>query len=327
MEVKMDKIYDIAVIGAGPAGIASSVESVVLGIENVVVFEKGDSHSMTIRQFYKDNKRVDKNWKGQEIELDGNVIFMDGTKESTIELFDKMIDTHNIDALFRTEISKISKDVGLFKIETNSNGIYHAKNIIIAIGKMGKPNKPDYKIPPSLKRVVNFNLEHAKPNEKTLVVGGGNSAVEYAYFLAGESTGVDVTLTYRRDKFARVNPENMVLIDKAVADNTLKLKIGVDIENIENVEGRIKVNYKDGTTDTYDRVIYALGGVMPIDFLKNCGVEINEDGKVVYDKNFETSIKGIYIAGDIAAHIGGSIAMSLNHAYAIINHIKENKLD
>jgi thioredoxin reductase (NADPH) len=322
----MDKIYDIAVVGAGPAGIASSVESVVMGIKDVVVFEKGDSHSMTIRQFYKDNKRVDKNWKGQEIELDGNVIFMDGTKESTIELFDKMIDTHNIEAYFQTEIIKIDKDVGIFKIETNSNEIFYAKNIIIAIGKMGKPNKPSYSIPPSLKRVVNFNLDHAKPNEKIVVVGGGNSAVEYAYFLAGESTSVDVTLSYRRDEFARVNPENIEMMDKAIANGTLKTKLGVDITDIENDEGKVKVNYTDGSSDSYDRAIYALGGVMPIDFLKNCGVEIDEDGKVVYDDNFESSISGIYIAGDIAAHIGGSIAMSLNHAYAIINHIKETKL-
>jgi thioredoxin reductase (NADPH) len=322
----MDKIYDIAVIGAGPAGIASSVESVVLGIENVIVFEKGDSHSMTIRQFYKDNKRVDKNWKGQEIELDGNVVFVDGTKESTIDLFDKMIDTHNIEALFETEISKVTAEVGLFKIETNSNEKYYAKNIIIAIGKMGKPNMPSYKLPPSLKRVINFNLDHAKPNEKIVVVGGGNSAVEYAYFLAGESTGVDVTLTYRRKEFARVNPENIEMMDKAVANDTLKLKIGIDIDSVENIEGKIKVNYNDGSSDTYDRAIYALGGVMPIDFLKNCGLEFDNDGRVIYDDNHESNVKGIYIAGDIAAHIGGSIAMSLNHAYKIINHIKESKL-
>ena len=46
----------------------------------------------------------------------------------------------------------------LFEIDTNTNETYSAKNIIIAIGKMGKPNKPEYKIPKTLSKVVNFNI-------------------------------------------------------------------------------------------------------------------------------------------------------------------------
>lgn len=320
----MTNLYDIAIVGAGPAGIASAVEAIVLGIKNVVIFEKGDSHSMTIRQFYKDNKRVDKNWKGQEINLDGNVVFVDGTKESTIDLFDRLIDNHNIDARFNTEISKIRKYENIFMIETSDKSVYKAKNIIVAIGKMGKPNKPTYQLPISLKNVINFNLDYVQIHEKVLVVGGGNSAVEYAYFLA--NSDVNITLNYRKNEFARVNPENIVNLDEVTKNNQLKLKLGIDIDSVENEHGKVKVNYNNGESDTYDRVVYALGGVMPTDFLKSCGITLDNNQNPIYDNNFECETKGIFIAGDIAADIGGSIAMSLNHSFAIINHIKNNKL-
>jgi thioredoxin reductase (NADPH) len=57
---------------------------------------------------------------------------------------------------------------------------------VVAIGSMGKPNKPDYKIPPKLKSVVNFNTDKCSTNENILVVGGGNSASEYAYALVDD---------------------------------------------------------------------------------------------------------------------------------------------
>ena len=86
----MKEIYDIAIIGGGPGGIGSAVESVILGIKDVILFEKGENHSTTIRKFYKENKRVDKDYKGQKVELNGNIYFCDGTKESTLDLFDEI---------------------------------------------------------------------------------------------------------------------------------------------------------------------------------------------------------------------------------------------
>nr|WP_300806670.1 hypothetical protein [Helicobacter sp. UBA3407] len=47
----MKEIYDIAIVGGGPGGIASAVESMVLGIKDVILFEKGEGHSTTIRKY------------------------------------------------------------------------------------------------------------------------------------------------------------------------------------------------------------------------------------------------------------------------------------
>ena len=47
----MEKVHEIAIIGAGPAGIATAVESVIFELENVILLEKGANHSETIRKF------------------------------------------------------------------------------------------------------------------------------------------------------------------------------------------------------------------------------------------------------------------------------------
>jgi thioredoxin reductase (NADPH) len=139
----MQQIYDMVIIGGGPGGIGAAVEAKVLGLNRILMIEKGDNHSQTIRKFYKDNKRVDKDYKGQVTELAGNVDFKDGTKESTLNYFDELLDNDEIDTAFNSEVEKIKKDGDLFQVITSSAG-YVSKNVIIAIGTMGKPNKPNF---------------------------------------------------------------------------------------------------------------------------------------------------------------------------------------
>jgi len=314
----MSKVYDLIIIGGGPGGIGTAIEAKVLGLKDILLLEKSDNHSDTIRKFYKDNKRVDKDWQGQIVEIEGNVPFTDGTKESTLDFFDKMIDEHEIDSHFNCEVDKITKgEDGIFRVRS-SKGEFLAKNVVIAIGRMGKPNKPGYKIPPSIRKRVNFNLDKCSKGEKILIVGGGDSATEYAVELAKSN---DVTLNYRRDELTRPNPTNKEAIAKAFESGLVKPKLGVDIESLENESGLVKVNFKDGTSEVYDRVIYAIGGTTPVDFLKSANLELDARGEPIIKDNLETSVDGIYIAGDIAFKSGGSIAIALNHGYRIVKDI------
>lgn len=105
----MNNVYDIAIIGGGPGGIGTAIEAAVHGVERILLIDKADNHSSTIRKFYKDNKRVDKDWKGQSVEIEGNIPFMDGTKESTLNFFDQLLDQEKIEALFNTEVEKLKK--------------------------------------------------------------------------------------------------------------------------------------------------------------------------------------------------------------------------
>ena len=314
----MENQYDLIIVGGGPGGIASAVEASLFGMKKILLIEKGENHSQTIRQYYKDAKRVDRNWQGQTIEFEGNVEFFDGTKESTLQHFESLLDHDGIDALFECEVDRVLKEEeGGFSILT-PQGTYFAQNVIVAIGKMGKPNKPDYKVPPTIKKVVNFNPYNAHGQEKILVVGGGDSAVEYASELSNLN---DVTLSYRKESFSRVNDINKETIERYDQEEKLRVRYSTDIESIENEEGRVKVNYTNGYHTVYDRVIYALGGTTPIDFFINSGIEVDEHDLPVTNESYETSVKGLYVAGDIIYKSGGSIAKAVNHAYHILKDI------
>ena len=314
----MENLYDLIIVGGGPGGIASAVEASFFGVKKILLIEKGDNHSQTIRQYYKDAKRVDINWQGQTIEFEGNVEFFDGTKESTLEHFESLLDSDGIDALFECEVDRVHKEEeGVFSVVT-TKGTFVAHNVIVAIGKMGKPNKPDYKIPPTIKKVVDFNPYGAHGQEKILVVGGGDSAVEYACELSNLN---DVTLSYRKESFNRVNDVNKEAIERYDQEEKLRVRYGMDIESIENEEGRVKVNYTNGYHTIYDRVIYALGGTTPIDFFRKSEMEVDEHDLPVTSESYETSVKGLYVAGDIVYKSGGSIAKAVNHAYHILKDI------
>lgn len=314
----MANIYNLIIVGGGPGGIASAVEASIFGVEKILLIEKSDNHSQTIRQYYKEAKRVDRNWQGQNIELEGNVEFFDGTKESTLEHFDTLLDHEQIDTIFECEVDRVIKEEnGIFSVVT-PKGNFTAKNVIVSIGKMGKPNKPDYKIPSSIKKMVNFDPYNCNGHEKILVVGGGDSAVEYACELSNIN---GVTLSYRKDSFVRVNDINRDIIKRYDQEEKLRVRYGTDIDSIENDEGRVKVNYKNGYHTIYDRVIYALGGTTPIDFFRKSGMEVDEHDLPVRSESFETSVKGLYIAGDIVYKSGGSIIKSINHAYHVLKEI------
>ena len=318
----MQDIYDIAIIGGGPGGIASAVEASIFGLEKILFIEKGENHSQTIRQYYKDAKRVDKDWQGQEVTIKGNVEFFDGTKESTLEYFESLLDDEKIDTRFKTEVTGVNKlEDGTFEVITN-NGIFKAKNVVIAIGRMGRPNKPSYKIPASIRKVVNFNPHDCRGHEKILVVGGGDTALEYACHL---STDNNVTLSYRRDSFSRANDINRNMIEQYDQEERLRVRYNTDIESIENSDGKVKVNYKNGYSVVYDRVIYALGGTTPVDFLRSCNIELDDKGQPIFDENYESSVKGLYLAGDIVYKSGGSIAMAINHAHDILQDIVKKR--
>lgn len=313
-----EKIYNIAIVGGGPGGIASAVESVILKIDDIVLLEKGENHSTTIRKFYKDNKRVDKDYKGVKVDLNGNIYFMDGTKESTLDLFDEILSKNNIDARFKTEIDDIKKDGDIFILRTTNGDELKAKFVVISIGKMGVPNKPSYPIPLDIRNKVFFNANSINDEDKVLVVGGGNSAVEYAYFLAEKN---DTTLNYRRSEFNRINDTNKDLLNKSIQEGKLKTKLGIDIVGLEVDNNKPKVNFTDGSTEVFDKIIYAIGGVAPIDFLKKCGLELDSAGVPLVSDSCESSVKNIFVAGDLLFKSGGSIASALNNGFNIVTEI------
>jgi thioredoxin reductase (NADPH) len=313
----MSHIHELVIVGAGPAGIATAVESYMQGIRDIVLLEKDVNHNSTIRKYYKDNKRVDVDWKGQKVELDGNIYFIDGTKESTLDFFDEILQNHSVELQTHVEVQSIEKKEAYFEVFMAGKSV-QAKNVVVTIGRMGKPNKPSYKVPMGIRKKIGYTLDGCSEGEKILVVGGGDSAVEYAVDLSEKN---DVSICYRRETFRRANPTNQTNITQAIESKAVKPILGININALEDDEGRVRVIFSEVEAQTYDRVIYAIGGTTPSAFLDSSGIK-EENGKPVHDDNYETNIEGLFVAGDITQESGGSIALGLNHGYAIARYIK-----
>ena len=330
------KIVDIAIIGAGPGGMASAIEAKLAGIENIVVIDKAPHHNDMIHKFYKKGKRVDKDWMGIKFEFTGNVSFEECSKEEYIQqMDDKLKDAGVLDTFeYNHEIMRVNKcEDGLFEIIYGQENVaesietMRAKNVILSVGRMGKPNKPKYKFGRELKEVLNFNLSKVQNGERVMVVGGGDTAGEYAYGLVELEDMQDcvVTLNYRKADITRMNPINTEMCNKYLDNGKILNKMGVDIESVEPSEtGKIKVNFTDGTSAEYDRAVYALGGTTPKDILVNSGVKTGEWDVPVYNENtFETNVEGLYTIGDVVTD-EGSIALAFNHASDAVKNIVAN---
>ena len=144
-------------------------------------------------------------------------------------------------------------------------------------------------------------------------------AAEYAVDLANHNK---ITLCYRKKEFTRLNDINLKDIMEAGNSGKVELKMGVDINEVLDEEGKARVNFNDNSSELYDRIIYAIGGSTPLDFLQKCGINVDEKGVPLMDENKQSNVSGIFVAGDIATKNGASIVTGLNDAFRIMEHLK-----
>jgi len=320
----MNKVFDLVVIGAGPGGISAAVEAGIAGVDNkkIIILEKSDAHNETVRKFYKHGKRVDVDWNGIKAEFHGHLSFEQGSKEEYIKQFDDIIEKYDLKVVYNHHVYAVEKKGEMFEIGADKElGVIQAKKVVVGIGVMGKPNRPSYKFPPKLRKQLNFNLDKVENGEKVMIVGGGDTAGEYAYGLVDMNMDCEVHLNYRRAEISRMNPVNKEITERYISEGKIVSKLGVDVDGVEvaEIDGKVKiqVNFKDGSTEIYDRVVYALGGTTPRDFLENCGIKYDEEKweAVHNEETLETNIEGLYVVGDVVKG-AQSISVAINHGYA-----------
>lgn len=319
-------IYDILIIGGGPSGISLGAEASNSGIDmsKVKILEKADKNSWIIRKLYPEQKLVTANYKGQSPVCDGVMNFFDMSKEDTLSGLHETVDRFNIPIEYNCMVNKIEKVDDLFHVETNQ-GLFKAKTCTIAIGIFGKPNKPGYSIPATLRKQTSYDITSSKiENKNVLVVGGGDSASEYVQHLLEANNTLSISC--REDSTSvRMNNVNAAKIDELAADGTINLYCASDVQGIEEADGKIKANFSGDELGSkeYDHIVYALGGTTPINFLKVIGVDIKDNAPDL-DNSFESNVKGLFIVGDLGiGRSGGSIILGFNSGYAAFKRIHE----
>ncbi len=315
--------FKIVIVGAGPAGIATAIEAKANKIEPVVILEKSENVCNTIVKFYKPGKRVDANYRNSNIKPIGICFFETETKEKFLNRIEKWIKEWNLDIRTNSEVNGIKKLNGTFEVLIKNKPSVLSEFVVIAIGILGKPNKPSYPIPEKVKDKVFFEPPIILPeNKKILVVGGGDTAAEVACSLCEKN---QVFISYRRPNFFRINEINLKILEEKVNEGKIKLLMNTDIEKIDSINDKIKVFYKDNKEQIYDRIYYCLGGTTPQRFLRDIGIQLDEEGNPIVDEFFETNLPKVFLAGDIGLK-QGNIMKAFNSAHIVIQRIKKKYL-
>ncbi len=317
---------DLLVVGAGPAGIALVAEARAAGVpaEKIVVLEKADTHSWIIRKYYAPSKPVLANYKGIDARCDGVLCIPDLSREETLTYLDAAIRDSGVEVRYREEVYRIAREEdGRFRVE-GSSGIYRSRIVVIAIGVLGRPAKPSYPIPAELKGKVFFDITSEPMNDlDVLVIGGGDTACEYCQFLVQERNRV--TLSYRGNELTRPAPVNRESVLALERQRKLRVLLGSNVSGLEKAGEKVRVAFGGAELESpeFDRLVYALGGTTPDNFLKSAGIEYDGPSPRLTE-GFATSVPGLFVAGDLTAgNKGGSIILAFNTAAAAMRRICE----
>ena len=263
-----DPPYDIAIIGAGPAGLSASLAAQQHGL-NYITLEQGEIAS-TIRQYPRQKFLMA---EPIEIPLYGNLYVGDGTKEALLSVWETIIANTGVRVNTNERVESIQRNSAGFHVNTGKAD-YRARFVILALGKRGSPRKLG--VPGENLAKVSYRLIEAESYEgkSILVVGGGDSAIEAALALSRSGTN-RVTLCHRGANFQRARERNREQILASAASGKVQVIYNAQVASIQPDAARI-ISDAGPRTIPNDYVFVLAGGESPDEFLQKTGIEIVE---------------------------------------------------
>ncbi len=274
-------LYDVVVVGGGPAGASAAIYSARKGLKTVVIAEK-------IGGQVQDTKGIE------------NLISVPYTEgpQLAAKLVSHMAE-YDIQILEHRRVSKVVKDKNSF-LTLDSGERLETKSLIITTGakwrELNIPGEKEY-----IGRGVAFCPHCDGPYYKgkdIAVVGGGNSGVEAAIDLAGIVKSITLI------EFAPELKADQVLVKKLESlPNVTILKNARTHEVLGNGEKVVALSYEDRANGEIknielDGVFVQIGLVPNSAFIKDV-VETNKYGEIVVDGKCRTNVANIYAAGDV----------------------------
>lgn len=274
------KIHDIVMIGAGPAALTAAIYTTREDIETIL-FEKGVIGGLAATTDWVDN------YPGFPDGIAGLDLAQGLEKQA--ERFGAQIRLG--------EVLNIVEQGNIKKLETTDGDLY-ARAVLIATGsdyrKLGIPGEAEY-----YARGVHYcaTCDGAFYRDKHLVVvGGGNSAVQEALFLTKFASKID--LLVRTEIKA-----SDVLIHELEKNAKITVHLKTTTDEIVGEDGRVVkvVGTKNGTkTDFPTDGVFVFVGLLPnTQFLQGSTIELDQVGLITTDQNLQTTMPGIFAAGDV----------------------------
>jgi thioredoxin reductase (NADPH) len=291
-EEKM-KTYDILIIGAGPAGLTAGLYSARNGLKTAIVSKDVGGTANSILRI--------ENWPG-----------FSGSGPELIKKFYEQVKEYPVDFIIE-EVVSINKDEKKkeFNIKTKKQEI-GCKALILATGTERKK----LKIPGEVE-LLGKGVSYCATcdsfffkNKIVAVVGGSDCAVTSALTLSDISK--KVYLIYRGEelKCEDINEERL---KKKKNIEIFYNSFPVEILGKEKVE-EIKISSKGKNKNiNVDGIFIEIGSTPLAEFTKNLGLKMDEEKFIEVDKDMNTSVEGIYAAGDVTNNKLKQVLVSASH--------------
>ncbi len=270
-------MHDLVIVGTGAAGFSSAVYAARSKIDTMMIgAHAGGTCSMAYEI---------ENYLGFE-KIRGN------------ELAKKFKEhAESYDVPMKTDmVTSIKKEGDVFKLETMSSEKYEAKSVIIATGskhrKLGLPSE---------KRFFGRGVSYCATcdgfffKDKTVaIVGGGDSAITAAIFLGEICEKVYMII---RKNFTRCEA---FWLEKLKTYKNVEFLYETEVEEFLGEEKLEGVKLSTGNDLKVDGVFVLVGFEPENALAKELGAEIDKDGFIKVDKGMETTVPGVFSAGDVS---------------------------
>lgn len=304
---KVDKIYDVIMVGAGPAALTAAIYTTREDIDTVL-FERavvGGLAAVT--------DKID-NYPGFPDGVEGLKLADDLRKQA--ERFGAVIELGEVTALH---------DEGTVKRLETTSGDMRAKVVLIATGsdykKIGVPGEQEY-----YSRGVHYcaTCDGAFYRDKRLVVvGGGNSAVQETLFLTRYASHIDLLVRSTIKASDVLQDELQTLVDQG----KVTIHLGTTTDEIvgENNSVTKVIGTHDGQKVEFPTDgVFVFVGLMPNShFVHDGTLELDEIGFIKTDEGLQTSMKGVFAAGDIRSGATMQIASAAGEGATAALKIRE----
>jgi thioredoxin reductase/NAD-dependent dihydropyrimidine dehydrogenase PreA subunit len=257
---------DVAIIGAGPSGIAATLAAHERGLRYLTLEQ--DSLGGTVSSF---PRRKLVMTAPATLPLVGKVKFVETTKEALLAFWQQVERDTGITINYGERLVKVTRLEHGFAIETTKRR-YAVRAVLLATGRRGTPRKLGVAGEESSKVTYRLIDPEQYRGQHVLIVGGGDSAIETAVSIA-DQPGTSVTLSYRSAAFGRAKRKNRERLDAGERAGRITVllesnvrAIGDDYVEIEQRGRQLRVRN--------DAVIVNAGGILPTEFLKEIGIEV-----------------------------------------------------
>lgn len=267
-------LLDLLIVGAGPAGLAAALTAAERGLRFQIV-DQADGLGGTILQF-----PARKLVLTRPVELPGGLALgrEQYAKEELLTILGRALAARAVEVRYGERLEAIERagsDAASPLLVRTSAATHRSRGVLLALGRRGTPRRLGVSGEELPKVLYQLRDADSYRDQKILIVGGGDSAIEAAVGLASRG-GNHVTLSYRKESFHRIKRRNQEAIQAMLRRNRLRAALGSEVEQID--EESVTLRFADRTEHLdNDHVFVLIGGDPPFALLRRCGIEFGGD--------------------------------------------------